>query len=240
MTRIVAFAMFVATWNLSAAQDGRVGDAAEDITAAAPDLDGVWLAAPGTIAAPTQAVEMVGPELPQLTAEGLRIREEYDLFVDDPGYLCSPSSINRVWSNPVPIEIEQHPDRVILRYEYMDAVRTVYLDGRSQPVDRPPEVLGHSVGRYEGSTLIIESTGFTFGYIGTVSGTPQTETLSTVERLTLSDDGQRFRLDIFHVDPATFTTPWISTRDFARRTDLERLVWDCVLEDAGYEEFQDP
>ncbi len=122
----------------------------------------------------------------------------------------------------------------------MDAVRTVYLDGRSQPVDMPPEVLGHSVGRYEESTLIIESTGFTYGYIGTVSGTPQTETLSTIERLTLSDDGQRFRLDIFHVDPATFSTPWISTRDFARRTDLERLVWDCVLEDAGYEEFQDP
>ncbi|MEE8543559.1 MAG: hypothetical protein V3S94_06840, partial [Gammaproteobacteria bacterium] len=69
MTRIVAFALFVAIWNLSAAQDGRVGDAAEDITAAAPDLNGVWLAAPGTIAASTQAVEMVGPELPQLTAE---------------------------------------------------------------------------------------------------------------------------------------------------------------------------
>ncbi len=183
---------------------------------------------------------MVGPEQPQLTAAALQIRDRYDLFVDDPGYLCSPSSINRVWSNPVPIEIEQHADRVILRYEYMDAVRTVYLDGRSQSADRPPEVLGHSVGRFEGSTLVIESTGFTFGYIGTVSGTPQTETLSTVERLTMTEDGQLFRLNIAHEDSATFTTPWISTRDFARRTDLERLEWDCVLEDAGYEEIPDP
>ncbi len=232
--------MFIATWNLSAAQDGSLGDTAEDITASRPNFNGVWLAAPGTIAAPTESVEMVGPEQPQLTAAAQRIQERYDLFVDDPGYLCSPSSINRAWSNPVPIEIEQHADRVILRYEYMDAVRTVYLDGRSQPATMPPEVLGHSVGRFEGSTLVIESTGFTFGYIGTVSGTPQTETLSTVERLTMTEDGQLFRLNIAHEDPATFTTPWISTRDFARRTDLERLEWDCVLEDAGYEETPDP
>ncbi len=232
--------MFIATWHLSAAQDGSLGDTAEDITASRPNFNGVWLAAPGTIAAPTESVEMVGPEQPQLTAAALRIREGYDLFVDDPGYLCSPSSINRVWSNPVPIEIEQHADRVILRYEYMDAVRIVYLDGRSQPADRPPEVLGHSVGRFEGSTLVIESTGFTFGYIGTVSGTPQTETLSTVERLTMTEDGQLFRLNFAHEDPATFTTPWISTRDFARRTDLERLECDCILEDAGYEESPGP
>ena len=143
-----------------------------------------------------------------------------------------------MWSNPVPIEIEQQPGRVILRYEYMDAVRTVYLDGRSLPPDAPPQLMGHSVGRYEGSTLIIESIGFTSSYIGTVSGTPQTETLSTIERLTLSEDGQRFRLEIRHEDPATFTTPWTASRDFVL-TDLERLVWDCVLKDAGYEAFDD-
>jgi len=240
MTRIIAFAVLAATWNLSAAQDVSLGEAAEDVTTALPDFNGVWLAAPGAIGARTESVEMVGPELPQLTAEALRIREDYDLFVDDPGYICSPSSINRVWSNPVPIEIEQLPDRVILRYEYMDAVRTVYLGEQRESADMPPEILGHSVGRYEGSTLVIESTGFTSGYIGTVSGTPQTETLSTVERLTLSENGQRFRLDIFHEDPATFTIPWISTRVFALRADLDRLVWDCILEDAGYEEVPDP
>ncbi len=240
MTRIIAFAVLAATWNLSAAQDVSLGEAAEDVTTALPDFNGVWLAAPGSIGARTEAVEMVGPELPQLTADALLIRKEYDLFVDDPGYICSPSSINRAWSNPVPIEIEQLPDRVILRYEYMDAIRTVYLDERNESADTPLEVLGHSIGRYEGSTLVIESTGFTSGYIGTVSGTPQTETLSTVERLTLSEDGQRFRLDISHEDPATFTTPWTSTREFARRTDLDRLVWDCILEDAGYEEVPDP
>ncbi len=76
----------------------------------------------------TEAGEMGAPVPPQLTPEAARIRDSYDLLTDDPAYECSPASVNRVWSNPVPIEIEQLPDRVILRYEYMDAVRTVYLN----------------------------------------------------------------------------------------------------------------
>jgi hypothetical protein len=229
--------VFAAIWSLSVAQDGSIDEAVENAKAAPPDFNGVWLAAPGSIGG-GQAAEMAGPEPPQLTAEALRIRQEYDLLVDDPAYRCDPSSIVRVWSNPVPIEIEQQPDRVIVRYEYMDAVRNIHLDGRSHPPDAPRQILGHSIGRYEGSTLVIESNGYTSSYIGTVSGTPQTETLSTVERLTLSDDGQRFRLDITHEDPATFTTPWTATRDYVL-TDLDLLEWDCVLEHAGYEVFDD-
>ncbi len=238
MTRLIAFVLFLVAWNPAGAQVGSSGEPADGAMAAAPDFNGVWLAAPGTIGGVEFAEMAGGAEPPQLTAEALRIREEYDLFVDDPAYQCSPSSITRVWSNPVPIEIEQHADRVILRYEYMDGLRTVYLDGRSRSPAAPREVLGHSVGRYEGSTLVIESTGFTSSFIGAITGTPQTETLSVVERLTLSDDGQRFRLDIVHEDPATFTSPWTPTREFVL-TDLERLDWDCVLEDAGYADFTD-
>ncbi len=238
MTRLIAFVLFLLAWNPAGAQVGSSGEPADGVMAAAPDFNGVWLAAPGTIGGVEFAEMAGGAEPPLLTAEALRIREEYDLFVDDPAYQCSPSSITRVWSNPVPIEIEQHADRVILRYEYMDGLRTVYLDGRSRSPEAPREVLGHSVGRYEGSTLVIESTGFTFSYIGAITGTPQTETLSVVERLTLSEDGQRFRLEIAHEDPATFTSPWTPTREFVL-TDLERLDWDCVLEDAGYADFTD-
>ncbi|MGI9257208.1 MAG: hypothetical protein ACR2QQ_00090, partial [Gammaproteobacteria bacterium] len=173
------------------------------------------------------------------TPEAARIRDSYDLLTDDPAYECSPASVNRVWSNPVPIEIEQLSDRVILRYEYMDAVRTVYLDQESHSEQASTGVLGHSIGRYEGTTLIIDTTGFSESYIGAVTGTPQGESLRTIERLTIAEDGQRFLLEIRHEDPTTFTEPWTSTREFIL-SDLERLEWDCVLEDAGYEDISDP
>ena len=226
MRRIIAFILIVSAWNLSSAQDGR------------PDLNGVWLAAPGTIGG-VEFGEMGALEPPKLTPAAEQLRDDYDRFVDDPAFQCSPGSVNRVWSNPVPIEIEQQADRVILRYEYMDGLRTVYLDGRSSPPDAPRHVLGHSVGRYEGSTLVIETSNFARSTIGAVTGTPQSEELRVIERLTLSPDSQLFSLEIRHEDPGTFTEPWTSTRDFTLR-DMERLSWDCVLEDAGYEEFNTP
>ena len=195
-----------------------------------PDLNGVWIAAGGRRGGPPG-----GRTGPQPTAEGRRLMDAYDLLVDDPGYECSPASILRVWANPTPTEIEQREDRVILRHEYMDVVRTAYLDRRDQATDAQPNVVGHSIGWYEGSTLVIETTGFSPSVIQTISGLPQTETLRTVERLTLSDDGQTFQYELTHKDPATFTEPWTSTRTYRRAPELTLLEFDCVLEDAGYE-----
>ena len=226
MTRKIAFYASVFVCITAQAQNGVV---------APPNFNGVWLAAPGTIGG-VEFGEMGALTPPQLTAAARQTRDEYDFLTDDPAFSCSPGSVNRVWSNPVPIEIEQLPDRVILRYEYMDGLRTVYLDQQSQAPDARREVLGHSVGRFEGSTLIVETAGFSESTIGAVTGTPQSETLRTVERLTMAEDGQRFHLEIRHEDAATFVEPWTSSRDFVL-SDLDRLDWDCVLEDAGYEDF---
>ena len=195
-----------------------------------PDLNGVWIAAGGRRGGPP------GGTRPQTTAEARRLMEAYDLLVDDPGYECSPASIWRAWANPTPTEIEQQEDRVILRHEYMDVVRTVHLDRSDRATDARPNVVGHSIGWYEGSTLVIDTTGFSRSVIQTVSGLPQTETLRTVERLTLSDDGQTFQHEQTHEDPATFTTPWTATRTYRRAPELTLLEFDCVLEDAGYEQ----
>ena len=197
-----------------------------------PDSNGVWIAGGGRRGGPPR-----GGTRPQTTAEARRLMEAYDLLVDDPGYECSPASVWRAWANPTPTEIEQQEDRVILRHEYMDGVRTVYLDKRDHATDAQPNVVGCSIGWFEGSTLVIDTTGFSRSVIQTVSGLPQTETLRTVERLTLSDDGRTFQHELTHEDPATFTAPWTSTRTYRRAPELTLLEFDCVLEDAGYEEL---
>ncbi len=175
----------------------------------------------------------------QVTAEAQVVMDAYDLFTQDPAYECSPSSLMRGWANPTPIEIEQRDDVVFIRFEFMDVERPVYVDGRALPENPEPNVVGHSIGRYEGSTLIIESAGFSESYVSPVQlGIPQTETLRTTERLTLSEDGQSFHHELTHEDPATFTAPWTMARTFGRRGDLTLLEYGCVLEDAGYEDYE--
>jgi hypothetical protein len=213
-----------------------------------PDFSGVWLGgargapqggmgaqgamgAQGGMVAPGGGRGRLRP-----TAAAQSAMDAYDLLVDDPAYLCSPGSINRGWRNPTPTEIEQHEDRVILRHEYMDVERVIYLDRRDHPADAEPNVVGNSIGWYEGSALVIDTTGFSPSVISPVSGLPQTEGLHAVERLTLSDDGQTLSRDVTLEDPATLLAPWVTTgQTFQRRPDMTLLPWDCVLEDAGYE-----
>ena len=212
-----------------------------------PDFNGVWLAggggapqggmgAPGGMGAQGGMGAPGGRTRAQVTAAAQRLMDDYDLLVDDPAYVCSPSSISRAWGNPTPSEIEQHEDFVILRHEYMDVERIIYIDGRDHPADAEPNVVGNSIGWYEGSTLVIDSVGFSPSVISTVSGLPQTETLHAVERLTLSEDGQTLMRELTYDDPATLLVPWVTGgRTYQRRPDITMLPWDCVLEDAGYE-----
>ncbi|MFT5132808.1 MAG: hypothetical protein ACI9SC_001276, partial [Gammaproteobacteria bacterium] len=107
---------------------------------------------------------------------------------------------------PVPMQIEQLEDRVIIRYEYWNAVRTIYLDGRAYPEGEPPTRLGHSVGRYEGSTMIVETTHVIPNVTGVPGGgafAPSSETIF-IERYTHNPDNGRLDLELSIIDPVHF------------------------------------
>ena len=195
-----------------------------------PDLSGVWISAGMGGGGGMRA-------RPQVTPEAQQVIDEFDLLIDDPGYVCSPSSLSRAWANPTPTEIEQLDDRVILRHEFMDVVRTIYLDGRARPDDAAPHVVGYSTGHYDGMALVVETSGFAPSYISTVTGIPQTTSLSASERMTLGDNGQTMQVVLTYTDRATFRAPWVITRSYRRAPDLTLLEFGCVLEDAGYEDF---
>ena len=96
---------------------------------------------------------------PRLTAAALKT---YPLDpADDPGLLrCEPWGLARQMVAPHQLEIRQRGnDRIELRYGEWDARRTVYMDGRTRPANQAPSRLGHSVGRWEGETLVVETSG---------------------------------------------------------------------------------
>ena len=198
-------------------------------TADVQSLNGIWVRE----WSPQQGGPPAGAR-PQLTAAALEVAEAYDLLLDDPGFECSPSSLSRLWAEPAtPLEIDLTDNRVIFRHEYMDVVRTMYLDGRERPTDLPSRVLGHAIGWLEDATLVIDSRGFSASVLSTVRGYPQTGSLHTIERLTPDDDGNRFQLEITFADPATFVTPWQSRLSFIRAPEGQLpLEYGCSPESA--------
>ena len=133
---------------------------------------------------------------------------------DDPGFLrCEPWGLARQMFAPHQIEIRKRGnDRIELRYGEWDARRTVYLDGRARPANQAPSVMGHSVGRWDGETLIVETSGITANIAmwPDFSATAEhSDQLRVVERYTRSQDGDTLLLTATIEDPWSLREPLV-------------------------------
>ena len=98
----------------------------------------------------------------------------------------------------------EHKDEVIFAGE-RGGVRHIYLDGRAHPSPWTPTPAGHAVGRYEGNTLVVETTGFTPG--GVPGGGVRTAETVLVERFEVSPDGRRLTITYTWTDPKIYQKP---------------------------------
>lgn len=106
---------------------------------------------------------------------------------NDPALRCIPPGLPTAMDNPYPVEFVDRGDVIELRLEEWDGLRTIYMQGEGEPVQ--PR-MGRSTGRWEGPTLVVETTGMTWRYVDDL-GTPQSEDAAIEERFTLSDEGVR-------------------------------------------------
>ncbi len=129
------------------------------------------------------------------------------------------------------IEIVQAKGVVILRHEMMHDTRIVYLDGRAHPPASVQWLAGHSVGRWEGQTLTVDTTNFTpkTNFRGSPQNTRQdifaTEHMHVVERFTPTDENTihyAFTVE----DPATWVAPWSGAMEI-RRVDGPIYEYAC-------------
>ena len=119
---------------------------------------------------------------------------------------CEPPGMPHSMSNPQRYEFVEDNGNILVRAQFFNMVRTVHLQDAANPEDQPASKLGYSVGHWEGNTLVIETTRIDWPYFDT-SGTPQSEAVEVVERITLSDDQSRLDFHMTITDPATFTEP---------------------------------
>lgn len=169
-----------------------------------------------------------------LTEKGAAARASYDMLTEDPvlncvGYPPPAAQILLYYVNEITIE----DDRVIMRNEFFDSERIVYLDGRSHPADGPRTNEGHSIGWWEDDVLVVDTTHFA-DYRSTFPGTgiPSGEQKHLVERYALSEDGSRIVIDFVLEDPEYLAAPFSSTIDWLHAPQLEMASFGCELQEA--------
>lgn len=137
----------------------------------------------------------------------------------DPVYDCYPPGLPRVYFHPFPFEIIQLPGRVLQMFEYHHQNRRIYTDGRGHRDDLAPLWMGDSIGRWEGDTLVIETTNFNDQTWLDRRGLPHSDQLEVTERMHIREDGL-LQIDVTVEDPVAFPEPWTGQKLF------ERVDWD--------------
>jgi hypothetical protein len=102
---------------------------------------------------------------------------------------CKPPSIVYAMQGPFPLEIYQGTEFIIIKLEYFDMMRVVFMDGRKPDADTPHSKAGFSTGRWEGDTLVVETTHLSPATIAN-NGLSHTENVRVLERFRLTDGGK--------------------------------------------------
>ena len=165
-----------------------------------------------------------------LTELGLKKQAEYKPS-QGAALDCTPEgdSLRHQIIAPVPWQVEQLEDRVIFRYEYWNAERVVYLDGRKPPAGQAATRLGHSTGYYEDNTLVVETTNVIPNVTNVPGGGAFAPSADTrfIERYTFHPDNGRLDMELSLVDPVHFRKPYGNQRSFFRVDDWELDEFIC-------------
>jgi hypothetical protein len=170
-----------------------------------PDFSGLWQGG-GPINDISQGLPK-GETLPLLPSA--RKILESRLSKDDPQANCLPSGVPRI--SPYPWRIVQTPTHIFFLFEgNIHSYRQVFMDGRKHPVDPDPTWYGHSIGRFEGNTLVVDTVGFHDKFWFDFKGHPHTERLHIIERYTRKDFNTLVN-QITIDDPSAYSRPFTVT-----------------------------
>lgn len=146
---------------------------------------------------------------------------------DDPEGFCLPPGVPRVNGVPFPQKIIQTPTAVVILYETRATFRQIFLDSHTLVDDPQPTWMGYSKGRWDGDTLVVETTGFNGRTWLDDAGHPHSDQLKVTERIRRPTFG-RLTVDIAIDDPKAYAKPWSVTQVFELIPDGELLEYACL------------
>jgi hypothetical protein len=163
----------------------------------------------------------------KLTEAGLAIQDAQN-EANDPTLLCQPYGWFRESTNPLPIQIREEGGNLVIRYEEWEKTRTIYMDGRGHPKTLTLTDMGHSIGRYEGDALVVDTVGLKGDiFFSFLSGGGYADQARGHERYTILDSPRRMHLEITVEDSVNLEEPYTSTKTWLYTPDVQLVVDSC-------------
>lgn len=157
---------------------------------------------------------------------------------DDPEANCMPAGIPR--GSPYPWRIVQTPGIYFIVFEgNIHSFRQIFMDGRKHPDDLDPTWYGHSIGHWEGQTLVVDTVGFNDKFWFDYMGHPHTEKLHTIERYTRTNLGN-MSIEVTIDDPGAYAKPFTTVGRARIMAGTELLEYICQEENTDVEHLSGP
>ncbi len=150
-------------------------------------------------------------------------------ITDEARRVCVPDGIPRILGNPYPFLIIPARGHIVMTYELNHVIRIIIMDQPQVSADEleiAPYYSGHSVGHWEGDTLVVETAGYNDQTFLDATGAPHSDQMTTVERIRRISDGKQLE------DVVTVSDPEYLSKRFSAR-----FIYDAhpdVRIDASY------
>jgi hypothetical protein len=221
----------------------RTADGKPNLTAPAPrtpdgkpDLSGIWMRIRPPVPEAERGSHGLEDLLPrgfvfpfQPWAEALFRERQSRHGSGRPSERCLPHGIPDAMLPETPFKIVQHSGLTLILHEQHSMFRQVFADGRRLPADPNPAWLGYSVGRWDGDTFVVQSSGFNDRTWLDDSGHPHSDAMRTTERFRRVDFGH-MEMELTIDDPKAYTRPWSVIIRFNLMPDTELIENVCENE----------
>ena len=185
---------------------------------APPDLNGFW------INQYTPDLSTALGRQPPFTEFGAERWRTVDT-AKDPSSICLPVGPSRGFTAPFPFMLAQSSSMISIMFEYQTIWRAIHLDGRPHPDDLAdyPYFMGHSIGKWEGDTLVVDTQGIDERSWLDTAGHEHSDKLRLTERFKKTGP-DTIEWTVTFDDPVYFTRPWSISRTFTRGKPGDRVL----------------
>ena len=187
-------------------------------------IAGIWL--------PDASRSQRFPAQPPFTVEGRRIvadwRASHDPIEDDPGKFCQAPGMPSLalGGADYPVEVVVTTRQVTILMELHQQVRRVFLDQDAHPARPFPQRNGHSIGRWDGDTLVVDTAGIKAITFGSV---PHSDQVHVVERIRAVDEGMALLNEVTITDPVMYAEPVVVQQYYRAAPPATRMLdYECT------------